>query len=349
MPRSSENPWLTRFAWLTAGATLVLICIGGLVTSHGAGLSVPDWPNTYGYNMFFFPVSRWVGGVFYEHTHRLAASMVGLLTTVLMVWLWLAEGRSWMRWLGVTAFFGVVFQGVLGGLRVTLFKDEIGIFHAIVAQLFFLLVAAIGLFLTHWWRSQPEPTVPAGLLRRLFLIASGLVLVQLALGAGMRHRHAGLAIPDFPLAYGKLWPSTDPRSIAAYNQNRIEVSAAKDITALDVALQMAHRVGAVLVLLAVCGCAWAARRRLGPRHVLGRWSLAWVGMVILQACLGAATVWTAKSADVATTHVALGAVSLVTGGLLSIISFRVLVRADQREGARKSWEATNSKLAASAG
>ncbi len=77
-----------------------LVGLGGLVTSHGAGMAVPDWPNTYGYNMFFFPVSQWVGGIFYEHTHRLVASGVGLLTVVLALWLYGRSARPFMRWTG---------------------------------------------------------------------------------------------------------------------------------------------------------------------------------------------------------------------------------------------------------
>ena len=170
------NACLHRFAVLTALATLGLVGVGGLVTSHGAGMAVPDWPNTYGYNMFFFPISQWVGGIFYEHTHRLVASAVGLLTVVLALWLygrgargvhavggrgaaaarsrdsgWRCPtdgrmawclgltglalfGASWFGraasrapngcgWLGLVAFIAVVLQGVLGGLRVVLFKD----------------------------------------------------------------------------------------------------------------------------------------------------------------------------------------------------------------------------------
>src|SRR5436309_1267472 len=115
MIRSVVNPWLNRFALLTALATLCLIAIGGLVTSHDAGMAVPDWPTTYGYNMFFFPFSYWVGGIFYEHSHRLFASFVGLLTTILAAWLWVKESRRWLRWMGVLAFFAVVLQGLLGG------------------------------------------------------------------------------------------------------------------------------------------------------------------------------------------------------------------------------------------
>src|ERR1035441_4336550 len=94
------SPSLHRFAVFTAIATLGLVGIGGLVTSHGAGMAVPDWPNTYGYNMFFFPISQWVGGIFYEHTHRLVASGVGLLTIALGLWLYGRNARPFMRGAG---------------------------------------------------------------------------------------------------------------------------------------------------------------------------------------------------------------------------------------------------------
>src|SRR5208283_4260011 len=120
MTRSTSHPWLDAFAWVTAGVIFLLLGLGGLVTSHEAGLAVPDWPTTYGYNMFLFPMHLWQCNIFYEHTHRLVASFVGLLTSILAVWLWLREGRSWLRWLGAGAFFAILLQGLLGGLRVTL-------------------------------------------------------------------------------------------------------------------------------------------------------------------------------------------------------------------------------------
>src|SRR5215471_4066415 len=101
MPAELYYSWRHRFALLTAAATFLLIGVGGLVTSHGAGMAVPDWPNTYGYNMFFFPVSQWVGGIFYEHTHRLLASAVGLLTAILTIWLNGSRARPFLRWTGV--------------------------------------------------------------------------------------------------------------------------------------------------------------------------------------------------------------------------------------------------------
>src|SRR6266446_1596925 len=125
--RSPEKQWLNRFAWFTAFATLLLICSGGMVTSKGVGLAVPDWPTTFGYNMFLFPASKWIGGIFFEHTHPLIASTVGFLTIILAGWLWRSEDREWVRNLGVIAVAAVVLQGVLGGLRVTMLKNEIGI------------------------------------------------------------------------------------------------------------------------------------------------------------------------------------------------------------------------------
>src|SRR3954465_15245542 len=113
--------WHHRYARLVAGCTVLLIAAGGMVTSTDSGLSVPDWPTTYGWNMFTFPLSKWVGGIRYEHSHRLIASTVGFLTIILAGWLWIAEPRRWMKWLGVAALGAVVLQGVLGGLTVLFF------------------------------------------------------------------------------------------------------------------------------------------------------------------------------------------------------------------------------------
>lgn len=373
MSRPVISPWLHRFALLTALATFVLLGAGGLVTSHGVGMAVPDWPNTYGYNMFFFPISRWVGGVFYEHTHRLLASGVGLLTSILAVWFYGTRARRflrglgvvllalgvatclfvpkhgsdglvacltglaafgaswvwprceasprWLRWLGLAAFGGVVLQGVLGGLRVVLLEAQLGIFHAMLAQLFFALLCALALFTSRWWQERgaaPVPAIPHA--RRWFILATVLIFCQLALGATMRHQHAGLAIPDFPLAYGKLWPAVDAASVARYNADRIEVLDANPITAFQIELQMVHRLLALGILVAVGFCAWDARRRLGARSLCTRLAYGWTGLIVSQALLGAATIWTNKAADVATAHVLVGALSLASGCLLSLIA-----------------------------
>jgi heme a synthase len=328
MARSDHNKWLHRFAVLTAIATLALIGIGGLVTSHEAGMSVPDWPTSYGYNMFLLPLSKWwhQGNVFYEHSHRLFASGVGLLTTILMVWLWTKESRTLLRWLGVVAFFAVVAQGVLGGLRVVMFKDQIGIFHGTLAQLFFVLICAIALFTSKWWKnieqrtaSNERPVISRG----FFLFATLLIFGQLMLGATMRHQHAGLAIPDFPLAYGKIWPLMDEQSVARYNQQRQEVTETHPITAAQIALQMAHRIVALLILVSVGTCAVVTSRRLGIQNVVSRLAIGWLGLILLQATLGALTILKNKPADIATAHVLIGALSLMTGSMLVLIAFRV--------------------------
>ena len=385
MSGPGNNCWLHRLAVLTALATLALLAIGGLVTSHGVGLAVPDWPNTFGYNMFLFPASKWLGGILYEHTHRLTATFVGLLTTILAAWLWVRETRSGPRWLGaslillvlvlmgarnfpvyvglaglapvvvaislyqarcypqslrwwgIIAFAAVILQGVLGGLRVVLLKDQLGIFHAILAQLFFVLVCALALLTSKWWQGKgapdpqpatfaPRPAPLAGL--RVLLFGTTLLIVgQLILGATMRHQHAGLAIPDFPLAYGKIWPAIDPGSVAHYNQRRFEITDANPVTASHIGLQMAHRILAVLIFAAVAWCAWSARRRFGREHLLSKLTLGWLGLILAQVLLGAWTVWSNKAADVATAHVLVGALSLATGAILSIVSSRGLVLA----------------------
>lgn len=321
MARSNDNPWLHRYAVLTAASTLFLIWVGGLVTSHGVGMSVPDWPTTYGYNMFFFPVSRWVGGIFYEHSHRLVASVVGLLTVILAVWLWLREERAWLRKLGYIAVIAVVGQGILGGLRVTQMKDVLGVFHATLAQMFFALLCAIALFTSRWWLqvSREKLGVYGGaVLRYLFPLVTGMILLQLIIGAAMRHQHAGLAISDFPLAHGKLWPAMDGESVAEYNRLRGETVAANPITSFQVGLQMVHRITALAILLSVAWLAGKTRREFRGT-ALSRFASVWLLMIFLQATLGAITIWTNKAADIATAHVALGALSLVAGVLLSIL------------------------------
>ncbi len=337
MPAKSKSSLLHRFAVLTAAATLCLIGIGGLVTSHEAGMAVPDWPTTYGYNMFLFPISQWIGGIFYEHTHRLFASFVGLLTTVLAGWLWFKEPRRWMRWLGGVAFVTVLSQGLLGGLRVVLSKDQIGIFHATFAQLFLLETTAIALFTSRWWRrreAQTGPLLATRGFRSLAIIATIVVFVQLILGATMRHQHAGLAVPDFPLAYGKIFPRMDAAFIQEINQHRLDARDYNPITAFQIAAHMAHRLGALMVLLLVILVWRRARREYGPASALTRGTLGWVGMICLQALLGAATVWSNKAADIATFHVVGGAVGLMTGTLISLAAFRVRTPA----GRTVPWE-----------
>jgi len=327
-----EISWLHKFAVLTAFITFLLLGLGGLVTSHEAGMSVPDWPTSYGYNMFALPVKFWHGGAFFEHTHRLLASAAGLFTTILAVWLWLKDSRRWMKWLGVIAFLLVVAQGILGGLRVTLKMDDLGIVHGVVGQSFFILLSAIALFTSRFWikRTTDEKLTGASRgLQKLALAATVLIFCQLMLGATMRGQHAGLAIPDFPAAYGQLWPDTSAAAVAQYNAARMDVISENPITAFQIILQMAHRLVALAILVLVATSAWQATRQLGGKNPLAKLAIIWLTLVACQIGLGAATIWTNKAADVATLHLMVGALSLVTGALWCIISF------GRQEGATK--------------
>jgi cytochrome c oxidase assembly protein subunit 15 len=318
------NPALYWFAVLTAVMTFLLIGLGGLVTSHEAGMSVPDWPTSYGYNMFALPIKFWTGGALYEHTHRLYASFIGLLATILAVWLWLKDQRRWMGWLGVVAFVGAVIQGVLGGLRVVLHMDSLGIVHGAVAQAFFVLICAIALFTSKWWMtsaSRQQIAVPRGL-RSHVLYVTVLIFIQLLIGATMRHQHAGLAVNTFPLAYGKIWPDTSPEAIASYNEHRVEMNGENPITAFQVVLHMVHRIVALLVFLGVAAAAGLAVKKLGNRDGLTKFAWFWAGLLAVQVGLGIATVETNKAADIATLHVMAGALSLLTGALWWFVAAR---------------------------
>ena len=321
---SRYQPALFWFAVLNAVATFLLIGLGGLVTSHEAGMSVPDWPTTYGYNMFLFPLDKWVGGIFYEHSHRLLASIVGLLTTILAVWLWAKDSHKWMHWLGIAAFLLVIAQGILGGLRVRWNLDWLGVPHGAVAQTFLVLTCAIALFASRWWKNsamEKQIPVPRGL-RSHILYVTILIFIQLLIAATMRHQHAGLAISDFPLAHGKVWPATTPEAIADYNAHRPPGTIGNPITAFQVNLQMIHRLVAYAIFLGVAAAAFLARKKLGGADWLTKFAWFWLALLSLQIVLGAATIWSNKAADIATGHVMVGALALLTGAVWWLVAAR---------------------------
>ncbi|MGB8342070.1 MAG: COX15/CtaA family protein [Chthoniobacterales bacterium] len=324
MPDYETNRFLYRFAWFTAGATVLLICSGGMVTSKGVGLAVPDWPTTFGYNMFFFPVSKWVGGVFFEHTHRLIASVIGFLTIILAIWLWLSKAERWVKTLGWVSLGAVVLQGILGGLRVTLLKDQIGIFHACLAQAFLGLLVIIALALSPVWRRLASfgGNVPSRALAIFGIVISGFIYGQLALGATMRHQHRDLAILDLPLAYGQIIPQTDPATIARINQAR-DAQALSDVSAGQIWLQMAHRFVAAIIGLTIAIFWYLVRRERARPPFLRNLSNLWLALVLLQITLGAWTIWSNKAADIATAHVAVGAITFATGIVISAVLLRL--------------------------
>jgi cytochrome c oxidase assembly protein subunit 15 len=186
-------------ALVTAAVTFVLILFGGLVTNTGAALAVPDWPTTFGHNMFLYPWAQMVGGIFYEHSHRLVGALVGVLTLALGAALW----PSRLRWLGVAAVVAVIAQGVLGGLRVVLLQSTLAILHGCLAQAFFALLVAIALLSAR----TPAPSL-RGLppsTRALTIATAGLVYAQIVFGALLTHRgridlHLAGALGVFVLA-----------------------------------------------------------------------------------------------------------------------------------------------------
>ncbi len=188
--RSSHNPRVHSLAIFTACSTLVLLMAGARVTSNDAGLSVPDWPLSDGSWM-----PPMIGGIFYEHGHRMIAAFVGCLSIVLAAWLWKADDRRGVRWLGVTALGLVIAQGILGGITVRYFlPPAVSSAHATLAQLFFITVISIAMFTSKWWRSDltelEDPGSPG--LRSLAVSTTAVIIVQLFLGAAFRHNAFGI-------------------------------------------------------------------------------------------------------------------------------------------------------------
>jgi len=184
------NGNLHRYAVFTACATLLLLVAGALVTSNDAGLSIPDWPLAFG-----TLTPPMVGGIRYEFTHRVIATLVGMLTIGLAIWLWRAEKRRWMRWLGIAALGGVIAQGLLGAATVKMFQPPpVSAAHATLAQLFFSTVVAIALFTSRWWQNSLAELEDTGSPRVQTLANWTVVAVflQLVLGAAFRHKAFGI-------------------------------------------------------------------------------------------------------------------------------------------------------------
>ncbi|HLG19120.1 MAG TPA: heme o synthase [Bdellovibrionota bacterium] len=301
-----KTAWVHRYAVFTACATLFLIVAGGLVTSTGSGLAVPDWPLSYG--QWFPPM---VGGIFYEHGHRMVAAGVGFFTVLLAFWLAWKERRS-VRTLGWIALAAVILQGVLGGLTVLfLLPAPISVGHACLGQTFFCIVVAIAVLTSPRWKSLSRENESAAISALSIMTASAIYL-QLILGAVMRHIQAGLAIPDFPLSFGHLLPPQFD---------------------LPIAIHFAHRVwGAVVFLLALLIFVHVKRRYSGVRSLILPASIL-LALTAAQIILGGITIWMEKAAIPATAHVATGASILATAVVLAMTAVRrfALRRASWRQ------------------
>ncbi len=198
-PQKTSMNWTNKFSIVAAVATFLLLFIGGIVTSYEAGLAVVDWPNSFGYNMFLYPLSRMTGGVYYEHAHRLMGSLVGLTTLVLAIHIQFTDSRKWLRQLTWLALILVIVQGILGGLRVTGYftlstvetepNITLAIAHGVIGQVFFGMIIALSVFTSSTWINSGEPLKRKSVSTdRVLLIALiVLLIIQLLLGAILRH------------------------------------------------------------------------------------------------------------------------------------------------------------------
>lgn len=287
-----ETPkWLRRFTKFVAASTLFLIFAGAMVTSTGSGLAVPDWPLSYG--MLMPPM---VGGIFYEHGHRMIASAVGFLTIIQAIWLQRREPKRFVRLLGWLSLAAVIVQGILGGLTVIfLLPLAISVSHAGLAEVFFCLNIAIAFFTSRWFnelRTMEKGDAPAGMAWGLV----ALVYAQVLAGAVMRHLGAGLAIPDFPASFGRWIPAF----------------ASKEIVAAFV-----HRAGGFIVAAAVIAMAIRLLRydRNHPLRFLANLLLI---VVAAQVLLGGYVIWSGKQPHITSLHVALGASTLALTLILAL-------------------------------
>jgi cytochrome c oxidase assembly protein subunit 15 len=242
-------------------------------------------------------------------------TVVGMLSIALTIIAWKSEERKWVRWLATSVLFAVIFQGILGGLRVVLVKLDLAIVHACVAQAFFCLTAFLAVVTSRWWLEAADEQCNTGLIS--FSAACGLaIFLQLILGATMRHQGAGLAIPDFPLNYGHLLPPTDHATLDLANQQRITLNL-PPVTLAQIWLHFAHRIGAAIVTILLSSLIVIVLRH-HKNAALRRPAFFLIALLILQITLGILTVLLRKPADIASLHVATGALTLMTTFVLMV-------------------------------
>ena len=304
------SPWVHRYAVFTAVMTFFLLLAGALVTSTGSGLSVPDWPLSYGQWM-----PPMVGGVFYEHGHRMVAGFVGFLTLGLAIALKFSEKRRWVRWLGFFALAAVVVQAVLGGMTVLFgLPPQVSVSHAILAQTFFAITILLVLVTSSSWQKPQVPIVSERFLGLSLVshagILVGLFYLQLFFGATMRHWGAGLAVPDFPTVFGGWLPPSWSFAITVH---------------------LAHRLGAVLIVLGVGTFAYRVLNRHSSRFGLVAAAGGLIGIVLVQFMLGAFLIWAQRPVPLTTLHLGIGAVCLA----ISVATLAWLLRVGETEVTRE--------------
>ncbi len=307
---SAHKPALAVFATLGGMWVFVLVTLGAFTTSIGAGMAFRDWPLSNG----SINPEGWLRDVsmFAEHSHRLSGMMMGLITIALAVWLWVREERGWLRELGLWALGIVLLQGVIGGQRVTLdalqipgFQMSLGqmlrIPHGILAQAYVCVLIAIATASTRGWVERAMPLQPR--VRRIGLVCTALIFVQLVIAVTMRHNAAGLAIPTFPYSTpGAQWLPAQ--------------------WSFPVAIHFAHRAMAVVLAGALTAFAFLIRRDPAATLALRAGASALVSLVVLQILLGAQIIWTMRHPETTTSHVVVGALTLATTFWLTWVAHR---------------------------
>lgn len=336
--------WLHRFAMFLVGYIVLLIFIGGQVKSTGSGLAVPDWPNTYGHFMFSFPWESMVGGIFWEHLHRMVASFAGVFTFALTIWAILVEPRAWVRRIAIAASVAVLVQGLLGGLTVLLYLPVwTSSLHGTLAQSYLCLAVAMAIVTSPRWIDQPRAITDRGSglsIRTLVLATTATIFVQLVIGALMRHSEAGLAIPDVPTMFGSWIPPLSDARLAAANRELASLGLlarmdTEEITRWQMLSHVLHR-GWALVVTFMIG--WTAIRAFRipelPREIRRNvWML--VALVVVQVTLGILSILTEKQFTVTSLHVTTGALTLAAGVALTVrIRHHVTERSAVEAGAR---------------
>lgn len=311
------HSWLARYAKFVVAYTVLLIFVGAMVTSLDAGMAVPDWPTTFGYNMFTYPISRWKGGIFWEHSHRLVASCLGVLIIILAVWIARVERqRGWVRQLGWAALVIVCAQGIMGGVRVTEISIFWAILHGCTAQMFFCLLVWIAAVLSDSWNRGVAKGISLAHLRSIQAwawIVTGAVYLQLVLGALVRHKKAWSAIQTFPLnPDGSFFPIGGD-----YKVN----------------LHFSHRLWAIVVTAVIIVLAVKIFRGARNEKRLVRPAAALLAMLTLQIVFGAMIIFYLRASIPTSVHVINGALILAVSFLLAVRSARLLELAAAEERA----------------
>lgn len=321
--KRAQNPWPHRLAWVVACGTFPLIWVGGLVTTYQAGMAVPDWPTTYGYNPFLYPLASWlaVWDLFLEHSHRLIGAGVGLATIALVIVTWLCEPRRWLRWMALGVLAAVVAQGTLGGLRVLEDAILLAKIHGLTAPVFFALAASlVTVSSPRWAVAVSEPSVD-GRWGWKGLGATALVYGQILLGAQLRH----LAV-DMDPRWFQLWVWLHLINAGLLLGTTVWLASG---VCRQPAAGIVRRRAKLLVLLVLgqilLGCGvWVVGYNWPAWFLDYFWAIPYT--VVAE---GRLQVW------VTTAHVAVGALCLATGLSLSLWGFRAGRPGPRREGRKR--------------